>query len=495
MFRPTDCGLGSSIRLLVAIGILAVGTYAGVAAEMPIKAPVYAGPVVPPPYNWSGFYLGVNFGGAWSNSLPTIAGVPWDPGSSRFIGGIEAGYNLQAGPFLIGIEGDFDGTSFSRPTVPVTTPLGLVLASASEQWISTLAARFGLVSDRWLIFGKVGGGWAHDTAALNFPNGTIWNGSSTRGGFLWGAGLEYGFKSHWTIKVEYDYLALQSWTAPTVPSASLGRDVQMIKFGVNYKFERGLIDEASSRGAKPKEHSSEDLATASQNPIANLVSVPFQNNTTFNNGPFGRTQNVLNIQPVVPLHLNAQWTVISRTIIPVMSQPNPFFDSSTNGIGDTTQEFFLTPVHPGPLIWGVGPVFTVPSATDIILGTGKVLAGPTVVVLITPPHWVIGVLVNNQWSIGGDPARKSVNFLTSQPFINYNMPGGWFLTSSPIITANWLAAPGQQWTVPVGGGFGRVFKIGDQPVSALVQGFYNAIRPSNTGAFTLRAQLSLLFPE
>jgi opacity protein-like surface antigen len=463
------------------------------AAGLPIKARGYKGPVAVPPYNWSGFYLGANFGGAWSNSLPTIAGVPWDPGSSRFIGGIAAGYNLQAGPLLIGIEGDFDWTSFGRATVPVTTALGLVQASATEQWISTLAARFGLASDRWLIFGKVGGGWVHGTAALNFPNGTSWNGSNTRGGWLWGAGIEYGFKSHWTIKIEYDYLALQSWTTPTVPLATLGRDVQMIKAGVNYKFEGGPTLGEPASGGKAQEVG--DLAAKSQNPIADLVSVPFQNSTNFRNGPFGRTQNILNIQPVVPLRVNADWNVISRTIIPVMSQPNPLVDSSTDGIGDITQEFFLTPVHPGPLIWGVGPVLTVPSASDIILGTGKVLGGPAIVMLITPPHWVIGIVANNQWSIGGDPARRSVNVFNAQPFINYNMPEGWFLTSSPIITADWLAAPGQQWTVPVGGGFGRVFKIGDQPVSAQIQGFYNVVRPDNTGAFTLRTELSLLFPQ
>jgi opacity protein-like surface antigen len=463
------------------------------AAEIPVKAPVYKGPVETPPYNWSGFYVGANFGGAWSDRLPTIASAPWDPGTTRFLGGIEAGYNLQAGPFLIGIEGDFDGTSFSRPTIPVTTPSGIVQASASQQWISTLAARFGLVSDRWLIFGKAGGGWAHDTVALSFPNRTSWNGSNTSSGWLWGAGIEYGFKAHWTIKIEYDYLALKSWAAPTVMLADVSRNTQMIKAGINYKFLSGLADKPSASGGK--EISTGDLATKSQNPIADLVSVPFQNNTTFNNGPFGRTQNVLNIQPVVPLYVNANWNVISRTIIPVVSQPNPLIDSNTNGIGDITQEFFLTPVHPGPLIWGVGPVFTVPSASDIILGTGKVLAGPTIVMLVTPGHWVIGVVANNQWSVGGDPGRKSVNVFNSQPFINYNMPEGWYLTSSPIITADWNAAPGQQWTVPVGGGFGRIFKIGDQPVSAQVQGFYNAVRPSNTGAFTLRGELSLLFPE
>jgi len=85
---------------------------------------------------------------------------------------------------------------------------------------------------------------------------------------------------------------------------------------------------------------------------------------------------------------------------------------------------------------------------------------------MTPEHWVLGVLLNNQWSVGGNSQRRAVNTGLAQPFINYNMEKGWYLTSSPIITVNWLAAPGQQWTVPVGGGFGRVFRLGDQPVNA-----------------------------
>jgi hypothetical protein len=383
----------------------------------------------------------------------------------------------------------------------VSSPLGPVQFSDRQKWISTVAARFGFASGRWLAYGKVGGGWAQDNAALNFPNGTNWASSNTNGGWLFGGGLEYGFKPNWTVKLEYDYLNLGDWTTSTVPSVSWRRDTQIVKLGMNYKFQSAASDDATGTpddaagSARAKGRATEDLAKASQNPVASLVSVPFQNNTNPNVGPFNRTQNVLNIEPVVPMSLNAQWNIISRTIIPVMSQPNPLVDSSTDGIGDTTQEFFLTPVHPGPLIWGVGPVFTVPSASDIILGTGKVLGGPAIVMLITPPHWVIGIVANNQWSIGGDPARRSVNVFNAQPFINYNMPEGWFLTSSPIITADWLAAPGQQWTVPVGGGFGRVFKIGDQPVSAQIQGFYNVVRPDNTGAFTLRTELSLLFPQ
>ena len=362
--------------------------------------------------------------------------------------------------------------------------------------MSTVGGRVGLVDDRWLVFAKLGGGWVHSDATVNIPGSPIWNGSSTNGGWLIGGGIEYGFKAHWTVKLEYDYLALSNWNSATVPAVGLSRDVQMIKAGINYKFESGLppaaeVAERSKYSRDPSED--EDLQKASQNPIADLVSLPFQSNTNFNSGPFNRTQEVLNIQPVVPMHLNEDWNVISRTIIPLMSQPDPLINSSTNGIGDITQSLFLSPVHPGELIWGVGPVFTVPSASDPILGTGKVLFGPTAVFLMTPGHWVLGVLLNNQWSVGGNPLRPAVNTGLAQPFVNYNMEHGWYLTSSPIITVNWLAASGEKWTVPVGGGFGRVFRVGDQPVNAQIQAFYNVERPTGASDWQLRP-IALLFP-
>ena len=114
--------------------------------------------------------------------------------------------------------------------------------------------------------------------------------------------------------------------------------------------------------------STEDLAKQSQNPIASLVSVPFQSNSNFNAGRFNRTQEVFNIQPVVPMRLNEQWNVISRTIVPLIGQPDPLADRSSNGVGDITQSLFLSPVNSEKLIWGVGPVFTLPSASDPILG-------------------------------------------------------------------------------------------------------------------------------
>jgi opacity protein-like surface antigen len=475
--------------LLVSTALVALSVAASVhAADIPTKAP--PAPVSAPPYNWSGFYIGANFGGAWTSGSLNIPNNNFYGGLTEFLGGVQAGYNFQTGHLLFGVEGDFDGATFSHPTLPTPT-----LGSVSQNWIGTVAGRVGIVEDRWLIYGKAGGGWVHSNAIVNFP-GVGWTGSNTSSGWLVGAGLEYGFKSHWTIRLEYDFLSLANWTSPTVPAVSLNRDVQMVKFGVNYKFENGLPDvTAPARGTPARPAGEEDLAKQSQNPIADLVSVPFQSNTNFNTGPFNRTQEVLNIQPVVPLHISSDWNMISRTIVPVISQPDPILNSNTNGIGDITQSLFLSPVHSDPLIWGVGPVFTVPSATDPLLGQGKVLLGPTVVLLTTPGHWVIGVLANNQWSVGGDPLRPRVNAFLAQPFINYNMAHGWFLTTSPIITANWLAAPGQQWTVPVGGGIGRVFRLGDQPVNLSVAGYYNVERPTGTSTWQLRTSFALLFPE
>ena len=122
--------------------------------------------------------------------------------------------------------------------------------------------------------------------------------------WLIGGGIEYGFKAHWTVKLEYDYLALSDWNSTTSPAVGLNRDVQMIKAGINYKFESGYAGAEPSRAGRPGAPAKdEDLQKASQNPIADLVSVPFQSNTNFNSGPFNRTQERFNIQPVVPMHL------------------------------------------------------------------------------------------------------------------------------------------------------------------------------------------------
>lgn len=486
------------MRMYVVTGIAAAALFAAsalesaVASGLPTKAPPHKAPSAAPPYNWAGPYVGATFGGAWTSGNLNIPDNNFYGGITELIGGAEVGYNLQAGHFLLGLEGDFDWASFDHPPIDHPPMAAPTLGVASQHWIGTVAGRFGVVDDRWLLFAKVGGGWVGSGAVVNAP-GPPWSGAITDPGWLLGGGIEYGLKPHMTVKLEYDYLAQSNWSSGTIPAVGLDRDVQMVKAGINYKFVSGAA--AAPEPAPAAAEPSEDLQKQSENPIADLISVPFQSNTNFNAAPFDRTQEILNIQPVVPLHLTNDWNVISRTIVPVMSQPDPVFDSSTNGIGDITQSLFLSPARPGALIWGIGPVFTVPSASDPILGAGRVQFGPTAVLLTTPGHWVIGALVNNQWSVGGNPLRPAVNNFLAQPFINYNMPHGWFLTTSPIITSNWLAAPGQQWTVPIGGGFGRVFNVGTQPLSASIAGYYNAIRPTGTPDWQLRATLAFLFPS
>ena len=182
--------------------------------------------------------MGGNFGGGWTNGNLNIPGNNFYGGISELIGGVQAGYNVQAGSFLFGVEGDFDWASLDHPLLPAPT-----LGSVSQHWISTVAGRVGIVKDRWLVFGKLGGGWVHSTALLNLPGGS-WNGSNTDAGVLIGGGLEYGFKAHWTLKLEYDYLTQSTWMSTTALPVSLSRDVQTIKAGINYKFVSG-VSEAS----------------------------------------------------------------------------------------------------------------------------------------------------------------------------------------------------------------------------------------------------------
>jgi len=239
----------------------------------------------------------------------------------------------------------------------------------------------------------------------------------------------------------------------------------------------------------------EALAMQSQNPVANLMSIPFQNNTSFGIGPHNRTQNVLNIQPVIPFNLNEDWNLITRTICPLIYQP--FVSQSSGGkfgLGDINFSPFLSPAKPGAIIWGAGPILSFPTATDETLGTEKWSAGPSVVVLTMQGPWVIGALVNNLWDYAGASDRAHVNQMLIQYFVNYNLPDGWYLLTAPINTANWKAPSGEKWTVPVGGGVGKVMTIGDLPVNASVQAYSHVEKPTGAADWSMRLQVQFLFP-
>ena len=252
-----------------------------------------------------------------------------------------------------------------------------------------------------------------------------------------------------------------------------------------------------------------ELAKASQNPVGNMISLPFQNNTSFGIGPDDAISNVLNIQPVYPVGVNQSWNLINRGIVPVIYREEvlpALNEGDAFGLGDTSYTGFFSPAKPGKLIWGVGPSLLIPTATEDRWSSDKWSGGAGVVLLSMPGHWVVGVLVQNVWSFAGDSDAADVNQLLLQPIINYNFSKGWYFTSVPVITANWEADSSNRWTVPVGGGAGKIMKWGKQPVDLSVAAFYNVEQPAplvaqapnldNQGeVWTLRIQLKLLFPK
>ena len=239
-----------------------------------------------------------------------------------------------------------------------------------------------------------------------------------------------------------------------------------------------------------------ELAKKTQNPVADLISVPFQNNVNFGVGPHDDVQYILNIQPVIPFKLTEDWNLISRTIVPLIYQPElaPGV-GEVFGLGDIQESLFFSPAKPGKVIWGVGPIFQFPSATDDSLGQGKWGAGPTAVALTIHGPWVLGALINNVWSFAGDSDRRDVNQMLLQPFVNYNLPDAWYVVTAPIITADWEADSDDRWTVPIGAGVGKIVRLGKLPVNAQASAYYNVIRPDNAAEWQLRIQIQLLFPR
>ena len=263
---------------------------------------------------------------------------------------------------------------------------------------------------------------------------------------------------------------------------------------------------AATTESAPADASATELAKETQNPVADLITVPFQHNFNFNTGPENKTVWALNVQPVIPIPLGDDWNLITRWITPIINQPElaPGTDEAF-GLGDINPSFFLSPAGSKEFIWGFGPTFTFPTATSRELGAGKWSLGPTAVALTMQGPWVVGALINNQWSVAGW-GDKNVNQMLLQPFVNYNFGKGWYLTSAPILTANWEANSGNQWTVPVGMGAGRLFRLrdllgagignlGKLPINTSLQAYWNAVTPDFGPDWQLRFQVQFLFPR
>jgi hypothetical protein len=279
-----------------------------------------------------------------------------------------------------------------------------------------------------------------------------------------------------------------------------------LPFQTTENLSLGAVTESSAEAAE-----ADTLAKQLSNPIASLISVPFQANEDFGYGPSHNGYKfTLNIQPVIPISISKDWNLILRTIFPIVSQHDLFYvenlpknsplqpqNRSQDGLSDTTQSFFFSPKKPGPfgLIWGLGPVFLYPTGTHPFLGTGTFSIGPTLVVLEQVGGWTVGALMNQLWSVAIEEHRSSLSQMFLQPFVAYTTKTHTTFTLSSESTANWNNTPGDaKWTVPLIFQISQILKIGKQPISLQIGGKYYADSPRYGPDWGVRFALTLLYP-
>jgi hypothetical protein len=245
-----------------------------------------------------------------------------------------------------------------------------------------------------------------------------------------------------------------------------------------------------------------ELAEEVQNPVSDLVRLGFTNGTLFGGGANDNVTNVFNLEGSNTRSFG-NWAFLNRLTIPLPYRPASAIQDKTGslaGIGDISFTSFFARDESNrrfKLIGGIGPTLVFNSATDDRLGLGKWLIGPTLAIVNQPDPWVVGMLLNNLWSFAGDSDRRNVNVFLVQPFLNYNFRNGWYLTSTPRITANWKAEDNRnRWFLPIGGGVGKVMLRGEKrPINIRLQGFYFLEKPDLAPDWTLQLKLEVLFPD
>jgi hypothetical protein len=278
----------------------------------------------------------------------------------------------------------------------------------------------------------------------------------------------------------------------------------LILLAMTFTAGNGHAQEATDQPT-PEPQSGDDLRAKVQNPVSSMYSLPLKFTADF--GAPNGSAYFFNVNPVIPVTVG-DWNLISRALIPALisvdgfiaglpgiPEGDPTADSRATGLGDINYSLFVSPADAKGFIWGLGPSLTFPTATDDQLGSGKWSAGPTGVILIQPGWGTYGGLVRQLWSFAGDDDRSEVNQMLIEPFINYNLAGGWYLITDMILTANWNADSGNRWTVPLGGGVGKLFKIGSLPINSRLEAYYNIEKPDGGPDWQTVFTFQFLFPK
>lgn len=245
----------------------------------------------------------------------------------------------------------------------------------------------------------------------------------------------------------------------------------------------------------PANDDADALAQKLQNPVANLISVPIQNNWDFGIGSTDAMRYTVNVQPVIPFKLSDELNLITRTIVPIIHAESPVpGGDSISGTGDIVQSFFLSPAKPTAtgIIWGAGPVFLYPSATDDRLGSEKFGLGPSGVLLRQQGPWTYGALVNHIWSVTGNQQRSDVSATFLNPFVSYTTLNQTTYTLSTESTYDWQ---NNQWLAPLNAGISQLVMFGKQPVQFSGSARYYAEAPKGGPDWGLRFVVTLLFPK
>jgi hypothetical protein len=243
--------------------------------------------------------------------------------------------------------------------------------------------------------------------------------------------------------------------------------------------------------ARSQEAEATQLAKEVQNPVSSLRVFPVHFDFSGGMGRFERTQVVLSLEPVIPIPLKGPWVLVPRLIMPFVGQPDITQPrKSTWGAGDFNPQIYVALEVGKGFTVALGPTIVIPTATDAVLGSGKLSLGPSAVLAWIGRSIVAGVLVNNAWSVAGDAARSDVNAFFLQPFFSLILPRHTFVFTTPQITGNWID---NTWVLPVGAGVGAIVKLG-LPASVSLQSYWNALAPAGSPTWTVRFHIAFLFP-
>jgi hypothetical protein len=260
----------------------------------------------------------------------------------------------------------------------------------------------------------------------------------------------------------------------------------------------GSLSEAKT-GDKPPQGpiDKDEISKETENPVTRWITVPLRYEPEFDDGPYKLTKETFELdQAVAPFKLNDDWALITRTKLPLVVQPPKSTGADwETGLNNGYTTFFLSPERGQGFYWGVGPVLYYP-ATNTAIGVNKWGSGPSFAFIVkNDSPLTFGLVVNNIWSSGGGPDSDRTNQMLLNPFVSYHLGDGWAISSSPDITANWIASGGK-WTVPVGGGVSKVIEVGGQSIKLALDAYYNAIRPkADQETWLMQFTLTFVFPR